>query len=251
MVGLLPFLLAATKISGGAVDALLGDDPLLAVALGDTTADAVQISVEASLGAGGVSPIVAIAAAGNVDSTKRLGKRNDLVARICGVAEIRARWPLVAVAVRHGLGGGGVLLSLHRHVLGLQSLATLVDQSVALDENVGLDVSSVGDLAGASGGIDLAGAVVGDLHAGIDAIVVDAALAVAGVVGSNAISILAREIMHIQIGLQFFQRFAGVDHSVEFGLDGHALVISDAHLLHGVLADVRSCDGSDQKGKHY
>jgi len=88
-------------------------------------------------------------------------------------ADLRARWPLVLCCRRRRA------LDLHRHVLGRQSLAAFVDHSVTLDENLGSDVSSIGDLAGASGCIDNAITVVVDLHASLLAIVVDSAGGVA------------------------------------------------------------------------
>jgi hypothetical protein len=149
------------------------------------------------------------------------------------VAKFLAGWHLVSGRLLSRL------LDLDRHVLGSQSLAALIDHAVALDENMGFDVSSVGDLAGASGGIDLAGTVVLDFHASLVAIVILACGAIRG-------SITA----HLQVGGELFDGFSGFNHSGEFGLDGGALFEGDTHLGHGVLANLGGCDNGDQKEDH-
>jgi len=230
VVFLVPFLLASTEVGGGAVDALLGDDPLLAVALGDTTSDAVQIAAEVALHAG----VVSVPAA---DLEDRVSGGALLVSAGRGAAQFLAGREFFLVL----LGETGVVFALgvgHRHVLGGQDLAALIDHAVALDENVGLDVSSVGDLAGASGGIDLADAVVGNAHAGVGAVVVESALGGAVRSGHGVVVSAA----HLQVGLELIDGLAGVNHSGEFGLDGHALIISDVHLLHGVAAHAQTTE---------
>jgi hypothetical protein len=195
----------------------------------------VEVLLEVGVHALAGGPVVAVVSAIAVDATKGWGHAGWLgaVGITASVAKFLAGWHLVSGRLLSRL------LDLDRHVLGSQSLAALIDHAVALDENVGFDVSSVGDLAGASGGIDLAGTVVLDFHASLVAIVILACGAIRG-------SITA----HLQVGGELFDGFSGINHSGEFGLDGSALVIADAHLFHGVLADLVGGDGGNEKGKH-
>jgi len=234
VVVLVPLLGAACDGGRGGVDALLGDDPLLAVALGNALSDAVEVLLEVGLHAGAGGPVVAVVSATAVDATKGWGHAGWLGAVVisASVAKFLAGWHLVSGRL------GSRLLDLDRHVLGSQSLAALIDHAVALDENVGFDVSSVGDLAGASGGIDLADAVVGNAHAGVGAVVVESALGGAVRSGHGVVVSAA----HLQVGLELIDGLAGVNHSGEFGLDGHALIISDVHLLHGVAAHAQTTE---------
>jgi len=185
-------------------------------------------------------------------------------------AELSAGWEASVFESSDGCTGHttGVL---RRHVLGLQSLAALVDLTEALDENMGFDVSSVGDMASASGTIDLAVAVLLDLHAGVLALLVESAVGVASTVaapGRRGVSVL-KTVLHVpktvhhvrtseaaqlvganHVGFKFFNGLSGFDHGEELGLDFHALIICDAHLGFGILADLAGCDSGHKEGKH-
>jgi len=166
---------AARQVSCWSVDALFRDDPLLAVAFGSALSDALKISVEIALHANAGGPRGALVSTSGVDTTKRRGHHSVLasLAAACRIAKLRARWHRV-----HGSWGRG-LLDLNRLVHSWQSLATFVDHSVALDENLGSDISSVSDLAGTSGSINLASTMVVDLHATLNAILVESTSGIA------------------------------------------------------------------------
>jgi len=204
MVRHVEILGAAREGSWGGVHDLLGDDPLLAVALGSALSDATKVAV--------VRLLHAIPGPVGLDAKiRRAGVGLALLAAIA-CAELAARWEALGRCLRSCWGLTTVVL--HRHVLGLQSLATLVDLTVALDKNLGLDISSVGDLASASGTIDPAGAVLVDLHAGLLAIIVDSALGVAshvattgrGIVASssNVLVAAAEHVGLLHFGFKFF-----------------------------------------------
>jgi hypothetical protein len=147
-------------------------------------------------------------------------------------------------------------------VPGWETTAALVDHAVALDEDVGLDVSSVSD--GTAGGV-LAATAAGVLVSEVDA---DTAVLAAGGarVGAGHIRVRRRVIRvgHVHIGgfifsfisLQVssdgFQIFTGLDHVHVFGVDGNAIVLVDSVGFIGILAiwQFSSHKGDEKKTLH-
>jgi hypothetical protein len=117
-----PLVCASSPGGRGGVADLAGVDDLSAVAAGHTTSNAVQISAET--GGGG------LAAAGGLSGLASGGASAGRV----GARVTASSADLVASGVP-----------------GRKTTAALVDHAVALDEDVGLDVSSVSD--GLAGGI--------------------------------------------------------------------------------------------------
>jgi hypothetical protein len=180
LVGLIPFLGAAAPFGWLGVDALLADHPLLTVALGDATSNTMEISLEARGKAIGSPEVMHASVSRSVVAD---GSRARLVVLLkrwvhwsshagalvgvlaLGLANLLARWPLFAAAVVSSDRTGN--LGFHWAVHGRQLLAAFMDNTVALDEHVGFDVSSVCDLASASGYRNSAGWIVMNLHASV------------------------------------------------------------------------------------
>jgi hypothetical protein len=225
---------------------LTGVDDLGAVAAGHTTSNAMKVSAE-------------------------VGSR--ALASACGGGGL-AGGGASAGGVVAGITASSADLVAAR-VPGRETTAALIDHSVALDENVGFDVSSVGD--GAAGGV-LAATAAGVLVSEIDA---DSALLTAGgarvsaghvtvrvirvlmlegqisirsvrqslVVGHGVLlRLVVLGLISLQVSGDGFQRFARLEHVHVFGVNGVAILLVDSEGFTGVLAvrDGRG-DGADEK----
>jgi len=175
MVGLVPFLGAATPFGWlSSVLALSGDDPLLAVALGDATSDAMKVFREVLLHAGRIPDVLVlshsweqIVTLQECVSVARIATAITRIALASEFTKFLACWIAVNVA-QYGDGGfGGSLdFDFDGQILRWQPGTTFLDHAVTLDENLGLDVSSVGNLSGTSGGVEgTIGFHLADLHA--------------------------------------------------------------------------------------
>merc|ERR1719440_2112790 len=244
VVLLVPLLGAATPFGGGSVFALAGGGPLLAVALGHTTSDAMKVSGEVSLHAVAVAAGSRVADGASVNPFVAALAISAAVAVASLGAQLLAGWPAV------GRSTVLLLLNLSRHHLGGQPLAALPDDAVALDENVRFHVTTVCDLTGASRGVEMAiGFHLTDLNALTARFVAELASLIARNVrvvcghvrGSGAL---------VKIRLELRNRFSGVDHVEEFLMDCLAITLVDAHLR-GRLADLRGSSDRQESRKHW
>jgi hypothetical protein len=227
-----PLVGAATPGGRLGVADLAGVDDLGAVAAGHTTSDAVQVATEV----GGR----ALASAGGGGGLASGGASTTGV--VAGITASTA--DLVASRVPGG-----------------ETTAALIDHSVALDEDVGLDVSSVGD--GLAGGV-LATTAAGILVSEVDADTAILAGSGAGMsarhvtVSRSVVLMLGLEIrvgvrvlvldlhltgflvLEIFISLQFLRDdvkgLSGIDNLHVFGMHHFAIVLVDTIGIIGVLA---------------